>query len=122
MVESSAVELSAIVVDDAGLVLMVREGGRLVLPAGPLLLGEPAGDGVVRVVAERTGVDVEVCELVGITSGTGFGVCFRARPVDGDLAPAAVWAEPERLDELPVDGEVRARIEHVLAEPAACAG
>ncbi|MGW5052224.1 hypothetical protein [Actinokineospora sp. NPDC004072] len=110
-----AVVLSAVVVDDAGLVLMVRRGGRLELPAGPLLVGEEAGAGVTRVVAAATGVAVEVCDLVGVTGGPGFGVCFRARPNAGELLAGAEWVEPEVLGALPVDAETRQRIEHVLA-------
>lgn len=121
-VSRAAVELGAVVVDDAGLVLMVRAGAGLVLPGGPLLVGEQAAAGVVRVVGEVTGVLVEVCDLVGVSSTPGFGVCFRARPVGGDLGERAEWVEPECLGELPVDGADRRRVEHVLAERAAYFG
>ena len=116
------VELSAVVVDDAGLVLMVRRGGLLGLPSGPLLVGEAAADGVARVVAEATGVAVEVCDLVGVTSTPEFEVCFRARPLDGELADGAEWVEPEGLGALPVPREDRLRVEHVLTEQAAYFG
>ncbi|MFC7613583.1 NUDIX hydrolase [Actinokineospora soli] len=94
----------------------------LELPAGPLLVGEAAADGVVRVVAEATGVVVEVCDLVGVSSSPGFGVCFRARPVGGDIREDAEWVEPEGLAALPVGREDRLRVEHVLTERAAYFG
>jgi ADP-ribose pyrophosphatase YjhB (NUDIX family) len=121
-VSRAAVELDAVVVDDAGLVLMERTGTGLALPGGPLLAGEQASEGIVRVVDEVTGVRVEVCDLVGVSSSPGFGVCFRARPIGGDLGERAEWVEPERLGELPVDGADRRRVEHVLAERAAYFG
>ncbi|GGS42196.1 MULTISPECIES: hypothetical protein [Actinokineospora] len=110
-----AVVLSAVVVDDAGLVLMVRSGDRLELPSGPLLVGEDAAAGVARVVAAATGVAIEVRDLIGLTGGPGFGVCFTARPAAGDLNGHAEWVEPEELPVLPVRPQTRERIEHALA-------
>ncbi|MGX7827379.1 NUDIX hydrolase [Actinokineospora sp. 24-640] len=114
-VNRAVVELSAVVVDDAGLVLMVRQGRALELPAGPLFAGETAEAGVARVVAWSTGVLVEVGDLVGVHSGREFGVCFRARPLTGELRARAEWVEPEEFAALPVPREARLRVEHVLA-------
>lgn len=110
------------VVDDAGLLLMTRHGpsGRLALPEGRHLSGEPLASTVSRVVARETGVDVELHGLVGVYTDPDLSITVRARPVSGDLRPAhgdsePVWVEPEQLDEANTPAEVRLRIEHATA-------
>ncbi|WP_436495110.1 NUDIX hydrolase [Actinokineospora sp. HUAS TT18] len=118
----TAVATSTVVVDDAGLLLMVRqpESDTYLLPAGPPCSGETVSVAAGRVAAEATGVAVEITGLVGIFTepGDAFAVCFRGRPVGGKLAGCpgveALWVEPERLDELNVPTDVRERIEHGL--------
>ena len=63
------VGVGAVVVDDAGRVLLVRRGqepakGRWSLPGGLLELGEGLTDGVRREVLEETGLEVEAAELI----------------------------------------------------------
>jgi ADP-ribose pyrophosphatase YjhB (NUDIX family) len=61
--------VSAVVVDEAGRVLLVRRGteplrGQWSLPGGLVELGERLLDAVVREVAEETGLAVEPLELI----------------------------------------------------------
>ncbi|WP_175482988.1 NUDIX hydrolase [Actinokineospora iranica] len=110
-----------LVVDDAGLVLMVRDGGGHRLPGGPQAAGETLPQAAVRAVAARTGVRAEVSELIGIYSdptepwSADLAVCFRGRPVSGPLRDGAVWVEPERLGELGIPAASRSVIEQGLA-------
>ncbi|CRK55381.1 Nudix hydrolase family protein [Alloactinosynnema sp. L-07] len=118
----NAVATSTVVVDDAGLLLMVRrpDSDSYHLPVGPPCSGETVSVAACRVAAESTGVDVEITGLVGIFDqpDDAFAVCFRGRPIGGTLAGCpggeAVWVEPERLDELNVPIAVRQCIEHGL--------
>ena len=121
--QRTVVATSTVVFDDAGLLLMVRRRGNSGvvshhLPQGPAFAGESVAFAASRVVAEATGVGVEITGLVGIyddPSSTGqLALCFRGRPVDGQLGADAVWVEPERLDELDVPLSVRRRVEHGL--------
>lgn len=121
--QRTVVATSTVVFDDAGLLLMLRRrdpSGSVSyhLPQGPAFAGESVAFAASRVVAEATGVDVEITGLVGIyddpSSVEQLALCFRGRPVDGRLGPDAVWVEPERLDELDVPVSVRRRVEHGL--------
>src|SRR5690606_36369189 len=90
----------AFVRDEAGRVLMVQrsDNGRWALPGGGHDVGESISDTVVREVREETGIEVEVVGLSGIYTDPGhvmryddgevrqqFSICFRARPVCGEL-------------------------------------
>ena len=113
-VMENALATAVLVVDDAGLVLMVDRGGRLELPGGAVAVGETVVESAARVVLAQTGVVVEGAALVGLDSGVEFAVVLRARPVAGDLVDGAVWVEPERLGELEVGADVRERVESGL--------
>ncbi|HVK21639.1 MAG TPA: NUDIX domain-containing protein [Actinokineospora sp.] len=117
----STVTTSAVVVDDAGLLLMVRrpDSDSYHLPVGTPHSGETVSVAASRVAAESTGVAVEITGLVGIFDepNDAFSVCFRGRPVGGKLgsgAAEAVWVEPELLDELNVPATVRQCVRHGL--------
>ncbi len=50
-----------------------------------------------------------------------FSICFRARPVRGELAPSSEskqvhWVEPKQLNALSIHPSVRLRIEHGLQQ------
>ena len=65
------VAVAAVVLDEAGLILMVERGrppskGMWALPGGLLDLGEPVRDGVAREVREETGAEIEIVELVDL--------------------------------------------------------
>ncbi|MCG8917087.1 NUDIX domain-containing protein [Actinokineospora sp. PR83] len=115
-VMENALATAVLVVDDAGLVLMVDRGGRLELPTGAARTGETVVAAAARVVLAQTGVVVAGASLVGLDSAGEFAVVLRARPVDGDLADGAEWVEPERLGELAVAPGVRERVERGLDE------
>ncbi|MFB6179414.1 MAG: NUDIX hydrolase [Halorientalis sp.] len=59
--------VGAIVTDDAGRVLLVREDGQWLAPGGKVEPGETHSEAVVREVREETGVEVVVDDLVAVT-------------------------------------------------------
>ncbi|MGW7312642.1 NUDIX domain-containing protein [Streptomyces sp. NPDC054865] len=92
--------VTAFVVNDADEILMERrsDNGRWGMPGGVQEIGENISGTVAREVLEETGISVEVIGLVGIFTDPGhviefsdgevrqeFSLCFRARPVSGDI-------------------------------------
>lgn len=59
--------VGAVVTDDAGRVLLVREDGEWLAPGGEVEPGESHAEALVREVHEETGVAVEVGDLVAVT-------------------------------------------------------
>ncbi|MFB6118723.1 NUDIX domain-containing protein [Halosegnis sp.] len=106
-------------VEEAGAVLLVREGGRWFLPGGMLEAGERPREGATREVHEETGVDVTVTDLLAVTERTFVNAAdgrefklrfatFRGEPMgtttssdpglDGEGISSAAWHE-----ELPME-------------------
>lgn len=127
--------VTAAVRDEQGRLLLIHEADLdlWALPGGAMRLGETVADGAVREVEERTGIRIEITDLVGLYSSPGhvvvldggevcqeFNVCFHARPLDstprasGPTAAAVRWAEIEELDQLPIHPAVRIRINDAL--------
>jgi 8-oxo-dGTP pyrophosphatase MutT (NUDIX family) len=124
----------AFVRNHAGQVLMIRrsDNGRWALPGGGHDVGESISDTVVREVREETGVEVEVVDLSGIYTDPGhvmryddgevrqqFSLCFRARPLGGELRTSEEttqvrWVDPAELPKLDVHPTMRLRIEHAM--------
>jgi 8-oxo-dGTP pyrophosphatase MutT (NUDIX family) len=79
---------------------------------------------------EETGILVDVTGLIGVYSDPQhviafadgevrqeFSLCFRARPVQGDLRTSSeskevLWVEPARLDDLNIHPSIKLRIQH----------
>lgn len=128
--------VTAIVVDDRGRLLMIHrtDNNLWAIPGGGHDVGESISDTVVREVREETGIDVEVVELSGIYTNPQhviaysdgevrqqFSMCFRARPVGGELrtsdeSKAVRWVDPQDLDSLDIHQSIRLRITHGLAD------
>ncbi|MFD7412897.1 NUDIX domain-containing protein [Kitasatospora purpeofusca] len=92
--------VTAVVTDGAGRLLLIHktDNNLWALPGGGHDIGESVADTVVREVREETGIDVEVDSVVGLYTDPGhvmayddgevrqqFSICFRARPVGGEL-------------------------------------
>ncbi|MFE1267542.1 NUDIX domain-containing protein [Streptomyces sp. NPDC058758] len=123
--------VTAFVVNDAGEVLLERrsDNGRWGMPGGVQEIGENIAGTVVREVLEETGIHVEVVGLVGIFTDPGhviafadgevrqeFSLCFRARPVGGEIKVssesfAVRWVPRSELDALDVSPTTRRRLE-----------
>ncbi len=114
-------------IEDAGQVLLVRVAagtpgaGLWTLPGGGLRFGEDPVDGVVREVAEETGLTASVGSLVGVRSIVlepgetpsgdrihAVGIVYRASVDDGELrheadesTDMAAWIPFGELDALP---------------------
>jgi ADP-ribose pyrophosphatase YjhB (NUDIX family) len=137
---SIVIALSALVLDDAGRLLMIRrtDNNKHAIPGGRHELGETMTEAVIRETIEETGITVEVTGLIGIYSNPHhvmayddgevrqeFSICFRARPVAGeprtsDESSEVRWVDPAQLDELDIHPSIRLRIDHGLqnrAEP-----
>lgn len=128
--------LSAVVVDDAGRVLLTerRDNGEWALPSGILEPGEQPAQAIVREVAEETCVRVEVTRLSSLVSDPQpyslpngdicqyLNLTFACRYVDGeakvgdDENTAVAWFPVDRLP--PMNARNRARL-HQALRPAA---
>ena len=125
---------SAIVVDDAGRILLHRRTDNALwsIPGGAMELGESIAQTVVREVKEETGLDVEPERLVGIYSNPRhvveyadgevrqqFSICFACRLVGGQVAVSDESSEvgfftPAEIEAMPVHESIRLRIRHYL--------
>ncbi|MBB1245035.1 NUDIX domain-containing protein [Streptomyces durbertensis] len=137
--DSLVVAASAVVVDEAGRVLMQRrrDSGLWALPGGAMEVDESLPGAAVREVKEETGLDVEITGFVGtytdprhiIAYSDGevrrqFNVCFVARLLGGTLAVSEESTEVrfvavEELGALPMHHTQRLRIRHFLEGQAA---
>ncbi|MFF4349499.1 NUDIX hydrolase [Streptomyces sp. NPDC001530] len=122
---------SAVVVDDAGRILLQRraDNDMWALPGGAMNFGESLPDCAVREVKEETGYDVEITGIVGTYTNPRhvfayddgevrqeFSICFLARPVAGRLAVSEEstdvrWFEPAEADALPMVPSIRKRVD-----------
>ncbi|MFF4790768.1 NUDIX domain-containing protein [Streptomyces sp. NPDC001276] len=123
--------VTAFVVNDAGDVLLERrsDNGRWGMPGGVQEVGENIAGTVVREVLEETGIHVDVVGLVGIFTDPEhviafadgevrqeFSLCFRARPVGGEIKVSAEsfavrWVPRAELDSLDISPTTRRRLE-----------
>ncbi|MFJ2593301.1 NUDIX domain-containing protein [Streptomyces erythrochromogenes] len=123
--------VTAFVVNDTGEVLLERrsDNGRWGMPGGAQEVGENIAGTVVREVLEETGIHVEVVGLVGIFTDPGhviafadgevrqeFSLCFRARPVGGEIKVssesfAVRWVPRSELDDLDISPTTRRRLD-----------
>ncbi|WP_405543777.1 NUDIX domain-containing protein [Streptomyces goshikiensis] len=128
--------VTAFVVNDAGDVLMERrsDNGRWGMPGGVQEIGENIAGTVVREVREETGITVEVIGLVGIFTDPGhviafadgevrqeFSLCFRARPVRGEIKVSSEsfevrWVPRSEIASLDVSPTTRRRLEEGFRE------
>jgi 8-oxo-dGTP pyrophosphatase MutT (NUDIX family) len=131
---SIVVAVTAFVQDEDGRVLMIRrtDNDLYSIPGGAQDVGESIGHTVVREVEEETGIDVEPTGLVGVYTDPAhviaysdgevrqeFSLCFRARPVGGELCTSSEskevrWVQPGTLGALNIHPSIRLRIEHAL--------
>jgi ADP-ribose pyrophosphatase YjhB (NUDIX family) len=136
---SIVVAVTAFVQDEQGRILMIRrtDNDLYAIPGGGQEIGETITQTVVREVKEETGIDVEVTGLIGIYSDPAhviaftdgevrqeFSICFRARPVGGELATSnesgeVLWVEPEGLERFDIHPSIRLRIRDGVADRAA---
>jgi 8-oxo-dGTP pyrophosphatase MutT (NUDIX family) len=121
---------SAVVVDDAGRILLQRrrDNGMWALPGGAMHLGESLPDCAVRETLEETGYEVEITGIVGTYTDPRhvfayddgevrqeFSICFLARPLSGQLAVSEEstevrWFDPAEIDALPMVASIRKRL------------
>ncbi|WP_207400762.1 NUDIX hydrolase [Actinomadura roseirufa] len=105
-----SVSVTGVVQRSDGRVLAIKraDDGRWVPPGGVLELDETPQDGVVREVAEETGVKVEPIRLTGVYKNMRLGVvtlAFLCRPISGeahtsDEAINVAWLTPEEALEV----------------------
>ncbi|MFD9456255.1 NUDIX domain-containing protein [Streptomyces sp. NPDC059985] len=123
--------VTAFVVNDADEILMERrsDNGRWGMPGGVQEIGEHISGTVAREVLEETGISVEVIGLVGIFTDPGhviefsdgevrqeFSLCFRARPVSGDIKVSSEsfevrWIPRAEVESLDMSPTTRLRVE-----------
>ena len=128
--------VTAFVVNEAGEVLLERrsDNGRWGMPGGVQEIGEDIAGTVRREVLEETGISVEVTGLVGIFTDPGhviefsdgevrqeFSLCFRARPVSGEIkvSPESFevrWVPRSDVDSLDMAPTTRRRLEEGFRE------
>lgn len=128
--------VTAFIQDERGYLLLERrsDNGRWGMPGGVQEIGENISQTVAREVAEETGIVVEVIGLVGIFTDPGhviefsdgevrqeFSLCFRARPIGGEISVSSEsfevrWIDPAELDRLNVSPTTRKRIMEGLKE------
>ncbi|PRX48572.1 ADP-ribose pyrophosphatase YjhB (NUDIX family) [Prauserella shujinwangii] len=137
---SIAIAVSVFIQDEQGRILMIRrtDNDYYAIPGGQLELGETLSQAAVREVREETGIECEVTGLIGIYSNPNhviayddgevrqeFSICFRAKPLGGELRTSSEsrevhWLEPGQLARLNVHPSIRLRLrhaQHVRTEP-----
>jgi ADP-ribose pyrophosphatase YjhB (NUDIX family) len=132
------IAVTAFVLDAAGRLLVIRraDNNRHAIPGGRHELGESMAEAAAREVAEETGITAEITGLVGIYSDPAhvvaydngkvrqeFSICFRGRPVSGELRTSdesteVRWVERTDLDQLDIERHMRLRIDHGFADRA----
>ena len=132
LANSIVVAVTAFVQDHDGRVLLVHrtDNDLWALPGGAQEIGEYIADTVVRETKEEAGIDVEVTGVVGIYTNPHhvvefsdgevrqqFSICFRARPIGGELVGSsetseARWIARDKLDSLTIHPSMRLRIDH----------
>lgn len=132
---SLVVGSSAIVVDEAGRILLQRrsDSGNWALPGGTMDIGETFAQSVVREVKEETGFNVRIERIVGIYSDPAhvfayedgevrqeFNICLACTIVGGELAVSSESTDVRffLLDEvqgLTMHESIRKRIEDYLS-------
>ncbi len=120
-----SVSVAAVILDDQGRVLVTqrRDNGHWEAPGGVLELHEPIDTGVVREVAEETGLTIQVDRLTGVYKNMVRGVValvFRAHAVGGVAGPteeaqAVQWWEPEKIAQV-MDEAYAVRVLDALRE------
>jgi ADP-ribose pyrophosphatase YjhB (NUDIX family) len=125
---------SAIVVDQAGRILLIRRSDNALwsVPGGTMEVGERIADTAVREVREETGLEVVPEAVVGIYSNPRhvieyadgevrqqFSICFACRRVGGELATSDESTEvgfftPAEIEAMPMHESIRLRIRHYL--------
>ncbi|QHT60966.1 NUDIX hydrolase [Paenibacillus lycopersici] len=128
------VSAGGIVEDGQGNILIVRtHNDGWVCPGGQVETGENPMDAVVREIKEESGIDAEVCSLIGVYSNTGTflwhdGVTvvptqvifeFVCSPVGGELAVSeetsdSRWVAKERVLDFITHPAIRARYQAYL--------
>lgn len=129
---SIVVAVTAFVQDDNGRLLMIRrtDNDLYAIPGGAQEIGETVSQAVAREVKEETGITAEVTGLIGVYSDPShliafadgevrqeFSLCFRGRPLEGELhtsneSAEVLWVEPAKLDSLTIHPSIRLRIQH----------
>ncbi|MFB6624253.1 NUDIX domain-containing protein [Streptomyces sp. NPDC056374] len=123
--------VTAFVVNEAGEVLLERrsDNGRWGMPGGVQEIGENIAGTVRREVLEETGISVEVIGLVGVFTDPGhviefsdgevrqeFSLCFRARPIGGEITVSREsfevrWVPRSEVASLDMSPTTRLRLE-----------
>jgi ADP-ribose pyrophosphatase YjhB (NUDIX family) len=126
---------SAVVVDDAGRILLHRrrDNEMWALPGGQMELGESVAGCAIREVREETGFDVEPVAVVGIYSDPKhvfayddgevrqeFSICLACRITGGELATSdesyeVAFHTASDIAELSMVASIRLRIDDYLA-------
>jgi ADP-ribose pyrophosphatase YjhB (NUDIX family) len=126
--------VSAFVQDDTGRLLMIRrtDNDKYAIPGGQQEVGETLAEAATREVLEETGLSIEVIGLIGLYSNPAhiiayddgeirqeFSICFRARPLGGELRTSSEskeveWIPLTQLDALNIHPSIRLRIDHAL--------
>lgn len=122
-----SVSVAAVVVDDAGRVLVIRrrDNGKWEPPGGVLELDERIDDALEREVLEETGLAIRVGSLTGVYKNMARGIValvFRAHRVDGEPAPSmeaaeVAWLAPRDI-ETHMDEAYAVRIQDALTAGA----
>ncbi|WP_432069304.1 NUDIX domain-containing protein [Streptomyces sp. AA1529] len=128
--------VTAVVRDQESRILLIHktDNDLWALPGGGHDIGERIADTVVREVQEETGIGVQVEAVTGLYTDPGhvmayddgevrqqFSICFRARPISGELRTSSEskevrWVLPTDLADLDIHPSMRLRIEHALDE------
>jgi ADP-ribose pyrophosphatase YjhB (NUDIX family) len=122
-----SVSVSAVIVDEDGRVLAIRrrDNGHWEPPGGVLELDEPILDGLVREVAEETGLIVEPERLTGVYKNMVRGIValvFRCRIAQGDIVGSpevteTAWLSPAEAHQV-MSEAYSSRVLDALAEGA----